>query len=139
VAAGASATPLNIAGADFALANAQSTNGVRASASTTGTNVSVNLPSAGSMASVTGNRVFSEVVGNRLASTTVLPSMAGGVMQLASSQVNTNSTFTSTVSGTTVGLGTLPGSSAASQAMVTNNVIGATAMGNVIRASVGGR
>ncbi|NKC33396.1 beta strand repeat-containing protein [Falsiroseomonas selenitidurans] len=139
LATGTGATPLNVQNADYLLGNVQTSNGVRASASTTGAQLAVLMPSSGVTSSLQGNRVYAEVMGNRLSSAQSTPFTTNAYTQTASYQANTNSSFNASVSGASVSLTGGGGSSAASTALLSGNTIGASAMGNVLRATVGAR
>lgn len=139
LATGTSASPLNVQNADYVLGNVQTSNGVRASASTTGAQLAVLMPSSGITSSLQGNRIYAEVMGNRLTSTQSTPFNTNAYTQTASYQANTGSSFNASVSGASVSLTGGGGTSASSTALLSGNTIGASAMGNVLRATVGSR
>lgn len=139
LATGTSAAPLNVQNADYLLGSVQTSNGVRASASTSNTQLAVAMPSAGVTSSLQGNRVYAEVMGNRLTSAQSAPFTSNAYTQTASYQANTSSSFNASVSGASVSLTGGSGTSASSTALLSGNTIGASAMGNVLRATVGSR
>lgn len=123
--------------ADYAVLNSQTNNAtITATASTLGIGVLSGGPVSGSAMSVQNNAVVASAVGNSASNSIMLSQVAGSMpsASLTSGQVNSAS-ISSSVTGAVVGIGA--GGVAGSNAVVTNNSISATSIGNSVRNTIG--
>ena len=124
--------------ADYAVLNSQTNNAtITATASVLGIGVLSGGPvTSGSTMSVQNNAVVASAVGNSASNSIMLSQVAGSMpsASLTSGQVNSAS-ISSSVTGAVVGIGA--GSVAGSNAVVTNNSISATSIGNSVRNTIG--
>lgn len=90
----------------------------------------------GSSAMLSGNAILASTMGNVFNSTQSMVSGGTNYVQTASRQVNTGTSITASVTGATVAAA---GNGGLSTTTMGGNTIGASAMGNVLRATVGAR
>ncbi len=123
--------------ADYTVLNSQTNNApITATAASLGIGVLSGGPVTGSAMSVQSNSVTASAVGNSASNSITLAQVAGSMpsASLTSGQVNSAS-ISSSVTGVAIGIGA--GGVGGSSAVVTNNNISATSIGNSVRNSIG--